>query len=122
MDSVSKRQVVLALFIALQSWKFYDWLVDLPTSLIRSPDLLDDLLAFFFKWTAIELGFMAALHYARIPKLNWGFPTRAMMYAGFCCVTLGMAIFAPMMVPGATMKDALVDDVMGSRDALIKGI
>lgn len=120
MDSVSKRQFVLGLFVVLQSWKFYDWLVDLPVSMVGGPEVLDDLLAFFFKWAAIELGFLAALNYARIPKLDWGFPTRALIYGGMCFVTLGMAIFAPTL-PGTAVKDALVDDIMGSRDALIKG-
>lgn len=106
---MSKRQTVLALFIALQSWKLYDWLISLPMSLKTSAgsDVLDDLLAFFFKWAALELGFLAALHVARVPKMDWSLGTRVAVWGGMCCVTLGMAFFAPAM---SGNQSTLVDD------------
>lgn len=134
MDSVSKRQTALALFVALQSWKLYDWLIDLPRSLSNlngtgSGDVLDDLLAFIFKWTALELVFLAGLNYVRVPKLVWSLSTRMMMYGMLCCMTLGMAFFAPALIPGpksiqvqSSLHQAAVDDVAGSRQNLIRGI
>ena len=124
MDAVSQRQAILALFILLQSWKFYDWLVDLPATVLQPGSLLlDDLLAFFFKWAALELVFLVAVQWARVPKLMWRLQTRALVWGGMCCVTLGMAMVVPFwMTDKVSTPTFNVDDVAGSRESLIRGL
>lgn len=120
MDAVSQRQAILALFLALQSWKIHDWLSSLPSTDPTSLLLLDDLLAFFFKWAALDLVFLLAVHWARIPKLVWRLRTRAMVWGGMCCVTMGMAVVVPFWV-GERMPAMEADDIAGSRESLIRG-
>lgn len=137
MDAVSKRQLVLAIFVVLQSWKLYEWIFDIPNGF----ELLDSLLAFFFKWATIELLFVSAVHFFRIPKLTFSLPTRMLLFGILMCFNVGLIVVGPLasfwLAPIAKipsqpasldvssilipLKSGIVDDIAGSKDALLKG-
>lgn len=128
-DAVTKRQLVLALFVLLQSFKLFEWLVGLPRTIAEAPESIDALLGFFFKWTMLELGFMVGLYWARIPKLTWKMETRALVYGMLAGMNLVLVIFAPVLLHGdrgdPVKSDPLqaglvVDDIIGSKE-LIRG-
>lgn len=128
-DAVTKRQLVLALFVLLQAFKLFEWLVGLPRTIASAPESIDALLGFFFKWTMLELGFMVGLYWARIPRLTWRMETRALVYGMLAGMNLLLVLFAPVLLPsdhgGPAQGDPLpaglvVDDVVGSRE-LIRG-
>lgn len=131
MDAVSKRQLVLAAFLCLESWKLYEWLFDLPPSYW----VLDAMLAFFFKWSFLELIFLGLVHCWKVPRLHWPLMTRTWIFALIIATNvvllavgpfLGVRDAASMAMPGldpvTIMKSGLVDDIVGSKDLFVKGI
>ncbi len=131
---MSKRQLVLALFIALQSWKLYEWLIEVPSALGRpgTVDLLDMIIAFLVKWAAIELGLLAGLYWAKISKFRWSVPTSGAIWVCLCMVNVMLVLFGSRGGPSlykANLADQasiyqaiIVDDVAGSKENLIRGI
>lgn len=140
MDAVSKRQIILAAFLALQSWKIYELIVEIqPAGL----DLFDNLLTFFFKWASIEIIFIGLVHRFRVPRLTFSLATRGLMFGALLCINLALVIAGPWMgswYKGLSMMEAVqkeradrqadinsiltsgtVNDIIGSKDALIKG-
>lgn len=130
MDAVSKRQLVLAVFLAVQSWKLYEWAFEL---LPAGFEYLDLLLAFLFKWATIELMLIGAVQYFRVPKMTWSLPTRAFLFGLLVCFNVGLIIVGPMVgvwfAPrravdadaSSILKSGLVDDIAGSKDIFTKG-
>jgi hypothetical protein len=129
MDAVSKRQLVLAVFLAVQSWKLYEWAFEL---LPAGFEYLDLLLAFLFKWATIELMLIGVVQYFRVPKMTWSLPTRAFLFGLLVCFNVGLIVVGPMIgvwfAPRRTETDAssilksgLVDDIAGSKDIFTKG-
>jgi len=135
MDSVSKRQLALAIFLALQSWKLYEWLSELPTAITSGKSLLDALLGYVLRWSIVDLTFIVGLHIARIPKLIWPLPKQMAIFGSIVVLNVAMVILAPIFLinsPRLSATDevglidrgqltALVDDIAGSKENLYKG-
>ena len=65
-DAPSQRLYVVAFYIALNAWRFYE-------SWTASDDL--DSTWLFLKWNSIDGVFLFGLQALRIPWLEWAFPT-----------------------------------------------
>lgn len=130
MDAVSKRQLVLATFLLIQSWKLYEWLFEI---IPPGYDQLDGMITFFFKWCAVEFIFLAAVKWAKVPKMIAGMGKWGLIWGGLMCLNIGLIVVGPLSgLSGRSagldtrailepLKNGLADDIAGSKEALIKG-
>jgi nucleoporin POM152 len=70
-DAPSQRLYVVAIYIALNAWRFYE-------SLTASDDL--DSTWLLLKWATIDGIFLVGLQALRIPWLEWAFPTTLTLF------------------------------------------
>lgn len=70
-DAPSQRLYVVAVYIALNAWRFYE-------SLTASDDL--DSTWLLLKWATIDGIFLVGLQALRIPWLEWAFPTTLTLF------------------------------------------
>lgn len=83
-DAPTQRFYVLALYIALLSWRLWDW-----TQLVQDEE---DSFWFFIKWVAVDAVFLYGLPSMRIPWLEWSQPTITSVFLAHA-VFNGMLMF-----------------------------
>lgn len=127
MDSVAKRQLVLSLFILLQSIKIFNCIYA----------NLEHFNISFVKWNSIDIALLLGIWYCRIPKLR--IKTSGLIFAFFIISLINWLIFVGLFnfvhkyiylgnVPlaksvGISSYTAnRIDDVLGSREDFLTGM